>query len=123
MGRYYDGDIEGKFWFGVQSSEAANRFGVTGTCNYLHYYFSKEDLESVEKELEVILNNLGEYKDKLDKYFKENKGYNDEELCKYLSVDGGKLFNILQEYADYHLGIKIRDCLKQQGVCEFDAEM
>ena len=26
MGRYYDGDISGKFWFGVQSSDAANRW-------------------------------------------------------------------------------------------------
>ncbi len=28
MGRYYSGDIEGKFWFAVQSSYAADRFGV-----------------------------------------------------------------------------------------------
>ena len=27
MGRYYSGDIEGKFWFAVQSSNAADRFG------------------------------------------------------------------------------------------------
>ena len=30
MGRYYFGSIEGKFWFGIQSSCAANRFGVIG---------------------------------------------------------------------------------------------
>ena len=28
MGRYYYGDIEGKFWFGVQSSADASFFGV-----------------------------------------------------------------------------------------------
>jgi hypothetical protein len=28
MGRYYHGDIEGKFWFGVQSSYDADFFGV-----------------------------------------------------------------------------------------------
>ena len=27
MGRYYDGDISGKFWFAVQSSNAPARFG------------------------------------------------------------------------------------------------
>ena len=27
MGRYYQGDIEGKFWFGIQSSTDANFFG------------------------------------------------------------------------------------------------
>ena len=28
MGRYYGGDIEGKFWFGVQSSVDARHFGA-----------------------------------------------------------------------------------------------
>ena len=27
MGRYYNGDIEGKFWVAVQPSDAAARFG------------------------------------------------------------------------------------------------
>ena len=30
MGRYYNGDIEGKFWFAVQSSDCADRFGSIG---------------------------------------------------------------------------------------------
>ena len=30
MGRWYSGDVEGKFWFGIQDSNAADRFGVTG---------------------------------------------------------------------------------------------
>ena len=28
MGRYYDGDIEGKFWFGIQSSADGEFFGA-----------------------------------------------------------------------------------------------
>ena len=52
MGRYYSGDIDGKFWFALQSSDAADRFGVTGTQpNYLHYYFDDSDLEAVEEEI------------------------------------------------------------------------
>ena len=40
MGRYYSGDIEGKFGFAIQNSNAADRFGVTGqTPNFLEYYF------------------------------------------------------------------------------------
>ena len=35
MGRYYDGDINGKFMFAVQSSSAADRFGSEGHNNYL----------------------------------------------------------------------------------------
>ncbi len=43
MGRYYSGDIEGKFWFGVQSSDDADFFGVTGYApETLEYYFEKD---------------------------------------------------------------------------------
>ena len=28
MGRHYDGDISGKFWFGIQSSNDAVHFGA-----------------------------------------------------------------------------------------------
>ena len=40
MGRYYSGDIEGKFWFGVQNSTDADFFGVQGEPRFYHYYFS-----------------------------------------------------------------------------------
>ena len=41
MGRYYSGDIEGKFAFGIQSSDAADRFGVIGQPpEYLQYNLS-----------------------------------------------------------------------------------
>jgi len=43
MGRYYHGDIEGKFWVAVQSSGDADFFGVEGTYHYLDYYFEKKD--------------------------------------------------------------------------------
>ena len=36
MGRYYNGDIKGKFWFGIQKSDSASRFGGT---EYLEYSF------------------------------------------------------------------------------------
>ena len=56
MGRYYSGDIDGKFWFALQSSDAADRFGVTGTQpNYLYYYFDESDLEAVEEEIKSSL--------------------------------------------------------------------
>ena len=65
MGRYYNGDIEGKFWFAVQDSSAADRFGVIGNQpQELYYYFSEEDLPKVEKEIKNIKNTLGSYKEK-----------------------------------------------------------
>lgn len=37
MGRYYDGSITGKFWFGIQNSDDASYFGVEYKQFY-HYY-------------------------------------------------------------------------------------
>ena len=61
MGRYYSGDIDGKFWFAVQSSNAADRFGVTGeTPNYLTYYFDESNIDEIKEELKRIEESLGE---------------------------------------------------------------
>jgi len=38
MGRYYGGDIVGKFWFGVQSSSDAVHFGVAPQGPELQYW-------------------------------------------------------------------------------------
>ena len=38
MGRYYSGDINGKFWFALQSSNAPSRFGgYENEPNYINY--------------------------------------------------------------------------------------
>jgi len=123
MGRYYEGDIEGKFWFGVQSSDAADRFGVHYTeLDYVDYYFDKEDLPKVEKELKYIeetigLNNLV----KLTNFFDTCKFCGKEELNKKGLLDIWTKYKV--DYADYLLGIKIRDCIKEQGYCSFTAEL
>lgn len=123
MGRYYSGDIDGKFWFGVQSSDAADRFGVTGsTPSELYYYFDEDDLDGVEQELEIIKLSYGDYFDKLDTFFDVNDSYTDAKVIAYLDVDAKLYSKIMSEYADYELGIKIRDCIKENGSCEFTAE-
>ena len=122
MGRYYDGDINGKFWFGIQPSNAADRFGVTG-CEpeYIDYYFTKEDLESVEAELKVIEDKLGNYRIAFKEFFNTNNYNNDKAL-----EDAGllELWNSNQsDYADLLLGYEIRDCIKETGSCTFTAEL
>lgn len=119
MGRYYSGDISGKFWFAVQSSIAADRFGVThNEPSYVEYYFSEEDLEGVEEEIKNIQDNLGDKLDVIEKFFEGITGYTDEMLSKV-----GITKNELSEYADLELGKKIRDCIKEDGQCEFEAEL
>ena len=52
MGRYYSGDIEGKFMFAVQNSNAADRFGATGCYpNTIEYHFDEDHLEDINEEL------------------------------------------------------------------------
>lgn len=119
MGRYYSGDIEGKFWFAIQSSDAASRFGGEEIePSYIQYYFSEDDLESVETEIQAILDTLGEKKETLDNFFKEKGSYTDAEI-EELGVSRDEL----SEYADLLLGIKIRDCIKENGECSFEAEL
>ena len=86
MSRWYSGDIEGKFWFGIQSSHAADRFGVN-VCKFvrlderfdcwqefktlddaynvpgdgivmLRYSFLTDDLTRVQGELDSMIANL-----------------------------------------------------------------
>ena len=124
MGRYISGDINLKLWFAVQPSDAADRFGVTGTQpETLEYWFREEDLESVEDEINSIIESLGKYKDLLDKFFNENNVYNTQILSDYLQVDEKETKKLLKEYADLELGIKIRDCIKENGECSFSAEL
>ena len=119
MGRYYTGDIEGKFWFAVQSSVAADRFGVShNEPNYVEYYYEENDLEGVEKEIQVIEETLGDTLQLIENFFKEKESYNDEEL-----TEAGISREALSEYADLNLGIKIRDCIKENGSCTFEAEL
>lgn len=118
MGRYYNGDIDGKFWFALQSSDAADRFGVTGeTPNILTYYFDEGDLEGVEEEISNIEKSLGDKLKVINDFFAEPRGYNDEDLAKI-----GITQDELRDYADLGLGIKIRDCIKENGSCSFEAE-
>jgi hypothetical protein len=119
MGRYYTGDIEGKFWFAVQSSEAADRFGVSGYQPYvLNYNFEEEDLEGVEEEIKNIEESLGGQLQVIERFFAERDSYNDKML-----EEAGITSEQLSEYADLGLGIKIRDCILENGECNFEAEL
>ena len=129
MGRYYTGDIDGKFMFGVQSSDDANFFGVEGESRFLDYYYGEDTLPSVEEGVKECEGVLGEYLKHIEQFFKENDSFNDERLAKYLTKSLGKdvteentRFN-LEWYARLELGREIRDCIKEHGQCNFEAEL
>ena len=121
MGRYYEGDIEGKFWFGIQSSDDADFFGSQG--------YQPEHLE------DECCQRLDWRKGLLDDFFKKNEGYTREEICTLLnvpvpkagiSIDAhkkSKYHYYLEWYARYQLGKKILDRVKSDKFCSFRAEL
>jgi hypothetical protein len=119
MGRYYSGDIEGKFWFGVQSSNSADRFGVQGfQPEYIEYVFCQEDKDSVERELKKIEKSLGDQLKLMEDFFINPAPYTNDML-----IGSGINVSKLSDYADYELGKKILECLNNNGNCEFTAEL
>lgn len=123
MGRLYGGDIEGKMAFGVQSSDDADFFGVCGTQpEILEYYYSEGDLGEVETQLEECEKELGEDKDKINKYFEDKDSYNYTIMSKFFNISEIEIRRLLEWYFRYGLGIKIRDCIKENGECSFSVE-
>lgn len=115
MGRYYDGDINGKFMFAVQSSTAADRFGSTYTePSYVDYYFDEDQLPTINAEL----NSLQVAFDKVSKFIEKHETYSGKML-----EEAGISNKELSDYADYRLGKKIKDCVEKQGSCSFTADL
>ena len=124
MGRWISGDINLKLWFAVQSSDAADRFGVTGVQpQELYYYFDEENLPEIQKGLKNIEEFLGNNLVKLHKFFEKNTTYTDEKLAEYLNLDLSVTKQLLSEYADYELGLEILKAVQENGQCEFTAEL
>lgn len=124
MGRYYSGDIEGKFWFGVQSSDDASFFGgEQSEPSHIHYYFGTEDLTAIKEGLKICKEELGKYKEKIDKFFEKHNAYNNEMLDKALKTNEQKVKELLVWYARLELGKKIYNCVKKNSYCQFEAEL
>jgi hypothetical protein len=128
MGRYYSGDIEGKFMFAVQSSDAPERFcakieGVDGDSIEnpeddwgVHYMIHYEDYDNVKKELDSIDSNAVQ---RVVKMFNENDYYGDETMKQYNVSE-----HDLSEYADYQLGKQILEYLeREESDCYIYAEL
>jgi len=136
MGRYYNGDINGKFYFGVQSSNDASFFGGS-ECepNYIEYYFDSNDLEDIENGIKECKEELGELKQQIDKFFNDVNGYNDKIIADYWLKEFGVdleykdgVYDMekkikLEWYARLELGEKILKCVKDNGECTFEAEL
>jgi len=117
MGRYYSGDIEGKFWVCVQDSDCGKRFGAVEEQQITISYYTS-DVDIVEEELEKIKKFLGKKMKVLNQFFKKNSVYSNEDLEKI-----GISKKDLSEYADYKFGLKIKRSIEKNGHCGYDIEI
>ena len=116
MGRFYYGDIEGKFWFALQSSESPSRFAEDAQT-MITYRFTEDHVEEIQDEIDNITEELGDKVNVIEKMFSESSGWNDEMLQQM-----GITKNELADYADLELGKKILKCVEENGECNIDCE-
>lgn len=165
MGRYYRGDINGKFWFGIQSSDDAACLGVTpehqyeyygcgcyvdlgeevnvssycGSCydslsehqqdsqeqptwflRELYFYFSKDDLPSVQMEQQRLGNAVGQFMEGYTITGDTEFGFGYE----YTIPKNTSITTLQREQiARLCLANVIAHCIVQKGECRFDADV
>lgn len=102
MGRYYYGDIQGKFMFTIQPSNAGERFGAQEEEAMVPYFVNRKNYDHIVKELESI-EESGSL-DRVNKMFENELGWNDETQDKY-----GVSNDDLSEFADYRLGMNMKE--------------
>ncbi len=124
MGRYYSGDIEGKFWFGLQSSNDADFFGVIGRDpNYLEYAFEETHLPSIRKGINECREKLGRYESEIKSFLASTNGYTDKQIEERLNLPKENTRTMLEWYARLQLGEKILAHVEKHRTCYFQAEL
>ena len=125
LGRYYNGDINGKLWFAIQSSDDADFFGCVGERpESLKYSYHEEDLKRVEEGVEKCEKALGKSNEEdLKAFFDENDSYNEEQLADLFGWTRHKVVKNLVWYARLILGRKIQKCIKEKRQCYFTVEL
>jgi hypothetical protein len=120
MGRYYSGDIDGKFWFATQSSNDADFFGVTGyKPEKLEYDFEEEHLDLINEGINKCLKEIGVKRGKIFKWFKK-----EDNLNPYKMEEGIIPKNTSHEWlARLELGMRILKSVEATGGCYFEAEL
>ena len=122
MGRYYNGDIEGKFWVGTQSSSDADFFGATGyQPEKLEYSFYRDEhIDSINKGIDECIEKIGTLRERVFDWFEKEEHF----YRKQMEEEGIIPSNTDDEWlARLELGIKILKCVEENGECSFEAEL
>ena len=122
MGRYYEGDIEGKFWFGCQSSYDGELFGATPQePHVVEYAIELEDIHKVLEGIHTCKQQLGKYVTLFNKAY-EGGIKEDLEFSK-LSED--KQNSLYELFASLDMGMRILIYFNEHpnDPCYFTAEL
>jgi len=141
MGRHYDGDISGKFWFAVQSSDDGEYFGALditeentdsdyheGFVDYVIYF---SDIDKVKAGIDLCKRQLRGNYVILNEFFLSNNGYNDEMIIEHyqktkgIHINEGFLREQLTIFARLDFGTQILLYFNENPGedCHFTAEM
>ena len=145
MGRHYDGDISGKFWFGIQSSNDAVHFGAEelppepsyhGTQSedddgniiyeeeeidhgYIDYCISFDNIDSTLDGIYECKRELGDELLRFTQFFDAHPdGYNEEMIAKYYKKHFNK--TVSDEFMRWFLTIYARLGLGMQILVYFN---
>ena len=120
MGRYTSGDIDHKFWFGIQSSDAASKFGGEMSQSYIQYAYGDMEDFNIET-LDALIKTFNtDFDEKVDKTINPDwfyEWYNNKIKEQVVSDSAAELI------ADVQLGITIYQCILEEGYCCFEAEL
>ena len=123
MGRYYSGDIEGKFWFGIQASDDGEFFGMETSHSFIDYYIDESDMDLIENGIKQCKKQLRGHLTKINKFFSGKHSYNEKHLSEVLNVNEDATHDLLIWYARLELGKKIHEQVLRDGSCYMSAEL
>jgi len=123
MGRYYSGDIEGKFWFGIQASDDSEFFGMEPSHSFIDYYIDESDMDLIENGIKQCKTQLSGHLTKINKFFSGKHTYNEKHLSEVLNVNEEATHDLLVWYARLELGKKIHKQVLKDGSCYMSAEL
>lgn len=130
MGRFYNGDINGKWWFAVQSSDTPERFG--GQKTSIDYIICND--EEFQEKMQKLKTTLGENTKIFDEFFVKNNSYNNEKLVEFFQDKGINqpkeklqvdIEYLLSDYADYQFGLEVAKYFEdtQEESCYISSEL
>lgn len=122
MGRYYYGDIEGKFGFGIQPSTAPEDFLGAEPVRITYSWSGKDE---IKQRIDRIKQEMKHRYDQLELYFSKKSTYTNEELAEYMHITEAELKDTLLDYYNYKLGEKVYNYMVENDTdcCQIDAEL